>query len=111
MSYPRLNKTFQLSALSAAIVLCCALPAHAFQFDTNNDELRISMDTNVKYYAAWRVLYQKSRLLVDPTLDDGNRNFDKGSMINYRVGLFSDFDVNYRGMGVRVSGAAWYVRV
>src|SRR5690606_34422716 len=98
MSYPRLNKTFQLSALSAAIVLCSALPAHAFQFDTNYDELRIRLDTNVKYNAAWRVQDQKSRLLADPTLDDGNRNFDKGSMINNRVDLFSEFDVNYRGM-------------
>lgn len=111
MSYPRLNKTFQLSALSAAIVLCSALPAHAFQFDTSNDEVRIRLDTNVKYNAAWRVQDQKSRLLADPTLDDGNRNFDKGSMINNRVDLFSEFDVNYRGMGVRVSGAAWYDRV
>lgn len=111
MSYQRMHKTFQLSALSAAVLLCSALPAHAFQFDTDNSDLRIRLDTSVKYNAAWRVQDQQSRLLADPTLDDGNRNFDKGSMINNRVDLFSEFDVNYRGMGVRVSGAAWYDRV
>ncbi|WP_218278862.1 DUF1302 domain-containing protein [Pseudomonas sp. MYb185] len=111
MSYQRMNKTFQLSALSAAILLCSSLPAHAFQFDTDNADLRIRLDTNVKYNAAWRVQDQKNRLISDMTLDDGDRNFDKGSMINNRVDLFSEFDVNYRGMGVRVSGAAWYDRV
>ncbi|MCO5786051.1 DUF1302 domain-containing protein [Pseudomonas sp. G11-1] len=106
-----MNKTFQLSALGAAVLLCSALPAHAFQFNTNNSDLRIRLDTNVKYNAAWRVQDQKDRLLGDITMDDGNRNFDKGSMINNRVDVFSEFDVNYRGMGVRVSGAAWYDRV
>lgn len=111
MSYRRMNKTFQLSALSAAILLCSPLSAHAFQFDTANPDLRIRLDTNVKYNAAWRVQDQKDRLISDITLDDGDRNFDKGSMINNRIDLFSEFDVNYRGMGVRVSGAAWYDRV
>lgn len=111
MSYQGLNKTFQLSALSAAVLLCSALPAHAFQFNTSNDEVRIRLDTNVKYNAAWRVQDQQNRLISDITLDDGDRNFDKGSMINNRIDVFSEFDINYRGMGVRVSGAAWYDRV
>lgn len=111
MSYQGLNKTFQLSALSAAIFVFSALPAHAFQINTGNDDLRIRLDTNIKYNAAWRMQDQQSRLISDMTLDDGDRNFDKGSMINNRVDLFSEFDVNYRGMGLRVSGAAWYDRV
>ncbi|PAU89309.1 hypothetical protein CK507_00035 [Pseudomonas sp. WN033] len=111
MSHQSLNKTFTLSALSAAVLLCTALPAQAFQFDTGNSDLRVRLDTNVKYTAAWRVKDQMNRLIADPTLDDGDRNFDKGSMINNRLDLFSEFDVNYRGMGARVSGAAWYDRV
>lgn len=111
MSQKSHRTTFQLSALTAALLLTTSMPSQAFQFDTGQSDLRLRLDTSVKYNAAWRVQDQRDRLLADPTLDDGDRNFKKGAMINNRVDVFSEFDVNYRGMGVRVSGAAWYDRV
>ncbi|MCP4712164.1 MAG: DUF1302 domain-containing protein, partial [Planctomycetes bacterium] len=39
--------------------------------------------------------------------DDGDRNFDRG-LISNRFDLLSEFDVIYKGWGVRLSGAAWY---
>jgi hypothetical protein len=106
-----LEKNFRLSLLSAAVLACSSIPAHAFQFDTGNDDLRVRLDTNIKYTGAWRVKDQHDKLVADPTLDDGDRNFDKGSMINNRVDIFSEFDVDYKGAGARISAAAWYDEV
>ena len=99
------------SALVAAIISISTIQAHAFQFDTDNSDLNIRWDTNLKYTAGWRVKDQQGKLIADPTLDDGDRNFDKGSMINNRADLFTEFDVNYRGAGVRASASAWYDEV
>lgn len=107
-SFPAFEKTFRLSTLSVALLACTALPVQAFQFDTGNDDLKVRLDTNVKYTGAWRVKDQHDKQIADPTLDDGDRNFDKGAMINNRVDLFTEFDVDYRGTGARVSAAAWF---
>lgn len=40
-------------------------------------------------------------------LDDGDRNFKRG-LVSNRVDLFSEFDIAYKNMGLRLSGAAWY---
>ncbi len=96
------------SALAVAVISVSAMQAHAFQFDTEKSDLSVRWDTNLKYTAAWRVKDQLNKLVADPTLDDGDRNFDKGSMINNRVDVFSEFDVNYRGAGARLSAAGWY---
>lgn len=100
-------RTFKRSALVAAIVASASMPVHAFQFDTGNRDLKVRWDTNVKYTAAFRVKDQEDKLIADENLDDGNRNFDPG-LISNRVDLFTEFDVDYKGSGVRVSAAAWY---
>jgi hypothetical protein len=46
-------------------------------------------------------------LLANPNLDDGDRNFGRG-LISNRVDLLSEFDAQYKGFGVRLSGAGWY---
>ncbi|HSV47001.1 MAG TPA: DUF1302 family protein, partial [Ramlibacter sp.] len=41
-----------------------------------------------------------------PNTDDGNRNFKRG-LVSNRLDLLSEFDVAYKGFGVRMSAAAW----
>jgi len=55
----------------------------------------------------YRLVNQDPALLADPNTDDGNRNFDKGVVMN-RLDLLSEFDVNYKKFGVHFSGAGYY---
>src|SRR5690554_1658803 len=95
------KKAFRKSALVAAVMAATSMSAHGFQFDTGNRDLSVRLDTNVKYTAAFRVKDQEDKLIEDPNLDDGDRNFDPG-LISNRVDLFTEFDVDYKGSGVRV---------
>ena len=100
------EKAFKLSALSVAILLLPNMPAQAFQFETGSDwEAR--WDNTLKYSNAWRVKDQHDKLVADPNLDDGDRNFDQG-LISNRLDLLSELDISRNGAGLRVSGAAWY---
>ncbi|PVZ42527.1 DUF1302 domain-containing protein [Pseudomonas sp. CC120222-01a] len=98
---------FAITMLSVA----AGLPeARAFEFDTGNPDIRARWDNTLKYSAAWRTEGQSSKLTEGSTAlnqDDGDRNFDKG-MISNRIDLLSEFDVTYKNVGARVSGAAWY---
>jgi hypothetical protein len=87
-----------------------AVNAHAFEFDTNDPDVRLRWDNTLKYSAAWRVESQSDHLTegaVTLNEDDGDRNFDKG-LISNRLDLFSEMDFTYKDVGVRLSGAAWY---
>lgn len=118
-SYPRGFRTAVLTAASAFALI--STPALAFEIDTGNPEVKIHWDTQVKYTAAFRVESQ-SHKLTNPfagavganssglSLDDGDRNFDKG-LVSNRVDLFSEFDLSYHGWGFRASGAGWYDQV
>ncbi|MFJ7882392.1 DUF1302 domain-containing protein [Pseudomonas sp. NPDC096917] len=100
-----------LTRLATALLGCSVLTTvQAFDFDTGNKDLKVRFDTNVKYSNAWRVKDRQSKLTADANLDDGDRNFSKG-MISNRLDLFSEFDLSYQKVGMRVSGAAWYDEV
>ncbi|NQD59301.1 DUF1302 family protein, partial [Pseudomonas sp. CM25] len=45
---------------------------------------------------------------ASPNQNDGDNNFDKGSLIQKRLDIFSEFDAKYQNYGLRLSGAAWY---
>jgi len=94
----------------ALVIALLAMPpvAQAFEVATGNDELKIRWDNTVKYSTGMRLKEPSSKLTADANQDDGNRNFDKGSLISNRFDLLSEFDLTYRNMGFRVSGAAWY---
>lgn len=93
------------------LAITAGLPdAHAFEFDTENPDLRVRWDNTLKYSAAWRTKDQSDKLIEGQTAlnqDDGDRNFDKG-LISNRLDLFSEMDITYKNVGARLSGAAWY---
>ena len=88
--------------------------AHAFDIDTADPDLRMRFDITPKYSTAYRLKNPSAgltRLDVagDPgrvNEDDGDHNFDRG-VISNRLDLLTEFDVRYRNLGFRVSGAAW----
>ncbi len=103
---PRCHPAECCQLLAAALVAAWGFPAGAFQL-VKGDDLQILWDTSVKYSAAARVQGRSSALVANPNTDDGDRNFGRG-LISSRLDLLSEFDVRYRNVGARVSGAGWY---
>ena len=102
-SYP-----FARHALAVAAALCAAGAAQASDIDTGNPDLAVRFDNTVKYNYGRRLSAQNENILKSANSDDGDRNFNKGTVSN-RVDLLSELDVVYQQkMGFRVSGAAWY---
>ncbi|MCL4181912.1 MAG: DUF1302 family protein [Burkholderiaceae bacterium] len=102
------SRTGRYTSVAVAIAAACAVasPAAAFEIDTGG-ETKIRWDNTFKYSNAWRVKGRSDALVADPTLDDGDRNFDKG-LISNRVDWLTELDASYRNLGLRISAAAWY---
>jgi len=95
---------------AAAIVLAATSigTAHSFEFETGNPDLAIRWDNTFKYNYINRVERQSTTILANANLDDGDRNFNKGTVSN-RIDILTDFDLVYRRTtGFRLSAAAWY---
>ena len=103
---PSLTRT----ALASALV-CGVCPSFAFQVDTGDSDLKLRIDTTVKYSAAGRVRERRAELSNSPPTtvnqDDGDNNFNRGVVSN-RLDLLSEADLEWQNFGARVSGAAWY---
>jgi len=93
--------------------------AQAFELDTGHPDLKLRLDTTVKYSTAVRLgerLPGLSATVLGPTgvvgpnnlnQDDGNNNFNRG-LVSNRLDLLSELDASYRQVGARLSAAAWY---
>lgn len=90
-----------------ALAVSSMAPVHAFEIDTGNSDVLIRWDNTLRYTHVRRVQSQDSTILRNANNDDGNRNFDKGTVSN-RLDLLSEVDFIYKGAhGFRVSAAAW----
>ena len=102
---------FRPTALAAAVI--CALgatgAAQAFDIDTGNEDLSVRWDNTVRYNLGSRVQDQDAAILKNANADDGDRNFDKGSIVTNRLDVLSEFDLVWqRKFGMRLSAAGWY---
>lgn len=107
------------SMLAIAASLCLAAPAvMAFEIDTGNADIKLSLDTTIKYSNGFRLRapspsivgganYDNTAATYFPNTDDGSRNFKRG-LISNRLDVLSELDVSYQSVGVRVSAAGWY---
>jgi len=105
------DSAHRLSAVAAAALalLSCALPAAAMEIDTGNPDVSIRWDNTLRYNLGVRTQAQDAAILGNPNLDDGDRNFSKGSAVANRLDLLSEFDlVVDKKYGFRVSGTGWY---
>lgn len=92
----------------AAVVLLNTQAAGAVQLTEPGAEIKMQLDTTVKYSAAVRAEGTSGVLLADPNQDDGDRNFGRG-LISNRLDVLTEFDLRYQNAaGLRVSGAGWY---
>lgn len=96
---------------AALTVLLSGQTAYGFMIDTGLTDTSLRWDNTVKYTAGVRVKGRNPSLLANPNADDGNQNFNAGSMMLNRIDLFSELDASYKKFGVRFSGAGWYDQV
>jgi hypothetical protein len=101
---------FRPTVLAAAVICACGATsvAQAFDIATGNDDLSARWDNTVRYNLGVRTQAQDEAILKNPNADDGDRNFDKGSLVTNRLDLLSEVDVVWRRkIGLRLSAAAW----
>jgi Protein of unknown function (DUF1302) len=107
---PRRNSARGNLALSVAVATVLAIPTSvgAFEFETGNEDLSIRFDNTARMNVSTRVAGQDDAILANPNFDDGDRNFDQGSVFT-RFDLLSEFDLVWkRSLGFRVSAATWW---
>ncbi|MBI5443342.1 MAG: DUF1302 domain-containing protein [Deltaproteobacteria bacterium] len=109
---PRVRSPYlRLGGLGAVAVLSVGIwtSAGAFQIKTGSEDLELRWDNTVKYNIGMRVEDQNGAILKNANADDGDRNFDRWSLITNRFDILSELDFVYkRGYGFRVSAAGWY---
>ncbi len=107
MKQTQQKQALVLRATALAAALCAMGAAGAMELETGNPDLAIRFDNTVKYNYANRLGSQNASILKSVNSDDGDRNFDKGTVSN-RIDLLSEFDFVYqKKMGFRVSAAGW----
>ncbi|MBB5390454.1 MULTISPECIES: DUF1302 domain-containing protein [unclassified Herbaspirillum] len=104
------NKRTSFKAFAAmAGTLVASASAHALDLNPGGD-WQTRWDNTVKYSAGYRIGSPRAELTNGTgkaNNDDGDRNFNRG-LISNRIDLLSEFDIQKDGMGLRLSGAAWY---
>ncbi len=98
------------SALAAGLALAMtAGSAVAFEIDTGNPDVVLRWATTLRYNRGMRTEDQDASILANPNFDDGDRNFEDGSLVANRLDVLSEMDVVVDGRwGARVSATAWY---
>ena len=106
------KKLVQLSVTAAILSPYTVLNATTIDFGNRN--ISAVWNNTLKYSAGWRlndVDETVSGRNINPNLDGGDHNFNKG-LINNRVDILTEFDFRYkRKMGFRISAAGWYDKV
>jgi Protein of unknown function (DUF1302) len=99
-------------AVSAAALAFCAgisATAGAFEVDTGNEDLQLRFDNTVRYNLGYRTDGQNPAILGNANADDGDRNFNKHSIVTNRVDVLTELDAVWRKQfGGRMSAASWY---
>ncbi|GAA0691018.1 DUF1302 domain-containing protein [Marinobacterium maritimum] len=98
-----------------AIPLCLAASSsvHALNFALG-EQASLNWDTTVRYTAAQRIADQDDRLLSNVNGDDGNRAFDRYSLIKNRFDVITEADLNFGevgpfyDLGAFARARAWY---
>jgi hypothetical protein len=101
------------SVLGMAIATALALPqaAAAYDFDLGSDSLSFRWDNTIRLNVQDRVSGQNKDMMANPNFDDGDRNFQAGSIWT-RFDLYSEADLVWKQswgtLGARVSAAGWW---
>lgn len=102
------DRTFRFNAVVTALLMSAGT-ASATGIDVGNPDLKVRLDTTVRYTLGTRTEAQDPAILGNPGNDESDGKFKRGDIITNRLDLFSELDVNYKNsFGARVSAAGWY---
>ncbi len=107
MKFELLGKGLLLSAIVSALLVAAPGDVKALSFDFGNDVV-LDADVTLTYGAAWRTKNADKDYLTDINADDGNRNFDKGDLINNRFTVIADIDLHKGDYGAFVRPKAYF---
>ena len=94
-----------IAAVLLVLGICCS--ANAFVI-SDDEELGMRWDNTIRYNYGVRARSPQGILRDSANYNDGDLNFNKGTVTN-RLDLLSEFDLIYKkDFGFRVSGAFWY---
>jgi len=97
-----------LVLLSAVASIGVYAVAGAFEIPTGNEDIQFRWDNTLRYTYGHRISGQNPTLINSANNDDGDRNFNVGTISN-RLDILSETDFVYKkDYGVRFSGALWY---
>jgi hypothetical protein len=91
-----------------SVVLLGVTPAQAGSINLGDRSATLDYLVNLTYSAAWRAEKPDDRLTANINGDDGDRNFDQGSMINNRLAVLGELNFRYGYYGAFVRGSAFY---
>ena len=101
------------TVLGMAVAAALALPqiAAAYEFDTGSENLSFRWDNTLRVNLSGRVSSQNKDMIANPNFDDGDRNFDSGTIFT-RFDILSEMELVWKqdwgSVGARVSAAGWW---
>lgn len=98
---------FRFLVMAMGIVTACFGHAGAMQLQPDQ-ETTINVDVALSYGAGWRLKDPDANKLASANANDGNHNFDKGDLINSRLGVVADIDTRRKNFGLFLRPRAFY---
>jgi len=100
---------FRRAILQGTLAAMFATPALAFDIDVGNPDIEMRWDNTFRYNLGMRAQKQDPAILGAVNNDDGDRNFNNGSLVTNRLDILSEFDFIWqKSYGARFSAALWY---
>ena len=109
----RRGNALRNSVLGMAVATALALPqvAAAYDFDLGSENLSFRWDNTLRVNLQDRSSGQNKDMMANPNYDDGDRNFNVGSVFT-RFDIYSEADLVWKPswgtLGARVSAAGWW---
>jgi hypothetical protein len=105
------NSARQALRLAAGMIMLQSVQGAWATELVNSDSASVRWDNTIKYSAGARTREPSQVVLNNPNADDGDRSFEKYSLITNRVDLLSELDASFKdkhSTGIRISVAGWY---
>lgn len=109
---PQVRRTVIAGAIAA--LACGNSAVHAFQFNTDNQDLAVRWDNTFKYNIKVRAEDLNKKIPGEGGAfallgDDADLGWEQWDVVNNRIDVLSELDVIWKNnFGLRVSAAAWY---